>query len=149
MRRLEQETEKALTVQTECCGVSSAQCHLLLEIAEAVEGSIGDFAERLELDISTLSRGIDTLVKAGLATRAVDAANRRKQIVRLTPDGLATARIINETCDAYYLQLLGALPPELQTATVQAVPLLALAMKQARTAIGGSACVCGSGERKP
>lgn len=149
MRRLEREIEKALAVQTDCCGVSSAQCHLLLEIAEAGVGSIGDFAERLELDISTLSRGIESLVRAGLATREADSSNRRKQIVGLSPEGLSKARAINETCDAYYLQLLEALPGELQTATIQAVPLLALAMKHARTEAGDTTCLGGSRELQP
>lgn len=146
MRRLEREIEKALAVQTDCCGVSSAQCHLLLEIAEAGAGSIGDFAERLELDISTLSRGVDSLVKAGFASRTVDSSNRRKQIVDLSMEGRAKAKAINETCDAYYMQLLGALPMELRTATVKAVPLLASAMKQARREARESTCGCGSGE---
>lgn len=149
MRRLEREIEKALAAQTDCCGVSSAQCHLLLEIAEAGSGSIGDFAERLELDISTLSRGIDSLVRAGLVTREVDSLNRRKQIVGLNREGLAKARVINEACDNYYLQLLGALPSELQTATTQAVPLLAMAMKQARTATESATIPCDSRKHKP
>lgn len=142
MRNLEREIEKALSAQTDCCGVSSAQCHLLLEIAEAGAGSIGDFAERLELDISTLSRGVDSLVKAGLATREADSANRRRQIVGLSDEGLIKASFINETCDAYYLKLLEALPPELRTTASLAVPLLASAMRLARTEVGDSSCAC-------
>jgi DNA-binding MarR family transcriptional regulator len=146
MRNLEHEIEKALSAQTGCCGVSSAQCHLLLEIAEAGAGNIGDFAERLDLDISTLSRGVDSLVKAGLATRKTDTANRRKQIVDLSHEGLAKVTIIHEICDAYYLKLLGTLPPDLQAATVQAVPLLVAAMRQARTDTRDGPCTCTSGE---
>lgn len=149
MRRLEREIEKALAAQTDCCGISSAQCHLLLEIAEAGVGNIGDFAERLELDISTLSRGIDSLVKAGLATRVVDSSNRRKQIVELSTEGQAKAETINKTCDDYYLRLLGDLPTELRTATIQAVPLLAMAMRQARMEGLDSSCACGSGGKQP
>ena len=129
-----------------------AQCYLLLAIAEAGAGSIGDFAERLELDISTLSRSVDSLVKAGLATRETNLANRRKQIVGLSDEGLAKADVINGTCDAYYLKLLEALPTELRRAASQAVPLLALAMKQARTEAGDGTCACtpeGKAEENP
>lgn len=145
MRRLEREIERALTAQTDCCGVSTGQCHLLLELAEAGSGSIGQFAERLELDISTLSRGIESLVRAGLVTREPDPSNRRRQIVSLSPAGLTKANAINKTCDAYYLRLLESLPQDLRDATVRAVPLLAMTMGTARTKAGLGLRTCEPG----
>ena len=146
MRNLEREIGRALASQTDCCGVSSAQCYLLLEIAELGEGSISDFAQRLELDISTLSRGVESLVKAGLAVRVTDASNRRRQIVGLSEEGHAKAKLINQTCDSYYLKLLEALPQEFRSAACSAVPLLSSAMKQARIQAGDCGCTCPSGE---
>ncbi len=128
LRALERRVEQALEDQTSCCGVSAAQCHLLLEMAEAGPGSIGFFAERLELDLSTLSRTAESLVKAGLAQRAADPGDRRRQLVALSAEGAERAKAINESCDAYYAALLAGLPERLREAALEVVPLLAAAM---------------------
>jgi DNA-binding MarR family transcriptional regulator len=143
LRALERRVEQALEDQTSCCGVSAAQCHLILEMAEAGAGSIGFFAERLELDISTLSRTVESLVQAGLALRAADPGDRRRQLVALSADGAERAKAINQSCDAYYAALLASLPARLREAALEVVPLLANAMGaygQASERIGSGCC---------
>lgn len=128
LRALERRVEQALEDQTSCCGVSAAQCHLLLEMAEAGPGSIGFFAERLELDLSTLSRTAESLVRAGLALRNADLGDRRRQVIALSDAGRARAKAINDSCDAYYEALLSMLPAKQREAALEVVPLLAQAM---------------------
>ncbi len=141
LRALERRVEQALEDQTSCCGVSAAQCHLVLEIAEAGPSSIGFFAERLELDLSTLSRTVESLVQAGLALRAADPGDRRRQLVALSAAGAERARAINQSCDAYYAALLAGLPAGLREAALEVVPLLANAMgargQAAERSVGG------------
>jgi DNA-binding MarR family transcriptional regulator len=106
LRSLEREIELALASQTECCGVTVAQCHLLLELEARGRASIGELAEALELDPSTLSRTADALVKSGLVSRADDPSNRRRQILELLPPGMDKVEQINLVCDDYYESVL-------------------------------------------
>ena len=54
--------------------------------------SIGDLAEALGLDPSTVGRQVSALTDAGWAHRLVDPADRRRMIVRVTPAGRAAMR---------------------------------------------------------
>ena len=45
-----------------CCGISLAQCHVVLEIGLRKLTNISQLSENLSLDKSTLSRTIDGLV---------------------------------------------------------------------------------------
>lgn len=143
LRALERQIELALIAQTECCGVSPAQCHVLLEAETAGEASVGELATSLELDASTLSRTVDSLVKIGLLARREDPENRRRQLVGLSPAGTLKVGIINSLCDRYYEGLLGALPEAEVGTFLKALPLFVQALKAWRTDGGGGAC-CGS-----
>lgn len=145
LRTLEREVNLALQAQTGCCGVSSAQCHLLLTLEESGPSSVGDLAAALELDSSTLSRTVDGLVRAGLAERREDPENRRRQIVSLSGAGRDKADSINGLCDRYYRRLLGSLPPAEADVLHKALPILARAFRSFRLAEGSAACCDRSG----
>lgn len=140
LRALEREIGEALQSQTECCGVTVAQCHLLLEIAEAGEGSIGDYADRLGLDQSTLSRTTEGLVKAGLVERSPDPASRRRQLVRLSSAGRDKAKAIHARCDAEYGRMLDMVPERKRKTLLEGLQLLAEAMRDGRVKRAGSCC---------
>ena len=106
LRSMEREVELSLATQTECCGVTSAQCHLLLEIEYRGVASVGELAEALEVDPSTLSRAAESLVKSGLISRSEDPGNRRKVKLQLSDAGRAKVDEINAMCDEYYGQIL-------------------------------------------
>jgi DNA-binding MarR family transcriptional regulator len=146
LRELEREVELALSDQTECCGVTPAQCHLILAVEEAGETSVGEVASVLELDSSTLSRAVDGLVKAGLLVRKEDPENRRRQIVSLSPEGKAKAKSINAICDRYYEGLLGALPAKESKAIVAALPVFVKAMREWRRTRSSGGC-CGASSK--
>ena len=141
LRGLERQVELALLDQTECCGVTPAQCHLLLEIEERGEASVGELAASFELDASTLSRTVDGLVKIGFVERRVDPANRRRQLVTLSATGKSKADDINERCDRYYEGLLERLSEKEAKTILRALPRFVEAMRAFRLA-GNSASCC-------
>jgi DNA-binding MarR family transcriptional regulator len=133
LRSLEREIELAITAETECCGVSVAQCHLLLELDARGPSSICDLAAALALDQSTLSRTADSLVKAGLATRSEDPSNRRRQILELSSEGAKKARSINHDSDALYESLFAEPGSPDCKAAAETVAFLVRALRKTRT----------------
>jgi DNA-binding MarR family transcriptional regulator len=140
LRQLERQVELNLATQTSCCGVTVAQCHVLLEVEASGEAAIGSLAACLELDASTLSRTVDGLVRAGLIERREDPENRRRQLVRLTPAGREKADFINDSCDRFYRDLLRRLPGEQAEAVRVALPLLVQAFRTGHLAAPSTAC---------
>ena len=69
LRVLEREIELTLSSQTGCCGITVAQCHLLLEVEQRDRTSVTELAAALELDKSTLSRAVDGLCLVDLLDR--------------------------------------------------------------------------------
>ncbi len=151
LRLLERQVERTLASQTGCCGVTVAQCHLLLELDQAeFTGSdsgagsgagpdrlaglepglgVGDCARALELDASTLSRTVDSLVKSGLVSRKEDANNRRRQIVALTEAGRARVAGIHSLCDSYYGRILDSFPQASRKILAEGITALAAALR--------------------
>jgi DNA-binding MarR family transcriptional regulator len=132
LRVLEREVQISMSSDTGCCGVSLAQCHLLLEVELRGKSSITELSDILALDKSTLSRTVDALVGSGLLDRETDPRNRRRQDISLTREGRMKAQSINGTCDATYTGLLDYIPAEKRAAMVESVALLAGAMRQWR-----------------
>ena len=121
---------RQLEGETTCCGVTLAQCHALVELTSGL--SLTDLAAVLGLDISTLSRTVEGLVKAGLVERTQDAADRRCVCVTLTPAGRDKVAEINERCNRYYAALLAGMQEKDQRQVVRTVRLLAEGMRRLR-----------------
>ncbi len=140
LRMLEREVELSLASETGCCGVTSAQCHLLMEVESRGETRITDLAGVLELDKSTLSRTVDGMCKAGLLNRVTDPVNRRRQLISLTAKGKRKADSINRLCDASYGRLLEQIPEDKRTMVIASVSFLARAMRKLRRNPDVSCC---------
>jgi DNA-binding MarR family transcriptional regulator len=132
LRVLEREVEMSMTSEAGCCGVTFAQCHLLLEVERLGRTSVTGLASALELDKSTLSRTVDAACRAGLIDRAVDSQNRRQQVISLTDRGRQTAETINRQCDASYARLFDFIPQGKRSMVADTVALLAQAMRMKR-----------------
>lgn len=132
LRKLENEITRTLSDETECCGVTVAQCHLLLETEYQGSANLGNLASALELDKSTLSRTVDGLFQNGLIDRRDDPENRRKVSIQLTGKGKEKADSINALCDKAYTRVLSFIPEDKHASVIGAVALLADAMKQSR-----------------
>lgn len=72
-------------------GLSMTQCKALLELGglgqSAEAWQVGDLAELFGSSVPSMSRAVDALVKAGLATRVEDPDDRRARQVRITAKG--------------------------------------------------------------
>jgi DNA-binding MarR family transcriptional regulator len=132
LRVIEREVESQLKTQTVCCGVTSAQCHALLELAGTQEMSLVELSDCLRLDASTLSRTVDGLVKLGHVNRITDPDNRRYVRLGLTGKGKRKVEFIDRSCDRFYLDLLSAIPEEKRKALVESVQLLAEVFAKAK-----------------
>jgi DNA-binding MarR family transcriptional regulator len=140
LRSLEREIGLTLSRETSCCGVTTAQCHFLLESEARPDASLSELAEALSLDSSTLSRTADALLGEGAILREPDPENRRRVSIRLTEGGRAKVASINALCDASYLQVLEYIDAEKRPAVVEAVGLLAEALTRKRKAEAQPCC---------
>jgi DNA-binding MarR family transcriptional regulator len=72
-------------------GLSMTQCKALLELGglgqEARTWQVSDLAEVFGASVPSMSRAVDGLVKAKLATRVEDPEDRRVRRVKITPKG--------------------------------------------------------------
>ena len=84
----------------------------------------------MKLDKSTLSRGVDGLVKEGLVDRSVDPDSRRNQIICLSPAGQTRVGGIHQVCDRYYERLFSHIPDDKQVMVAESIVLLAEALAQ-------------------
>jgi DNA-binding MarR family transcriptional regulator len=132
LRALEREIESYLSSDTLCCGVTLAQCHLLLEVEDREETSVTELSDLLELDKSTLSRTVEGLRRSGMLARDPSRENRRSQVISLTGEGRRKAESINGLCDRSYERVLDFLPPEKREGVIEGVALLADAMRRTR-----------------
>jgi DNA-binding MarR family transcriptional regulator len=93
-----------------CCGVTLAQCLVLLDIDESGQLTMGQLASHLRLDHSTLSRTVDGLVQKKLLARQQDDNDRRMVWIRLTADGVSRCREIHRVNDAYCSGVFESIP---------------------------------------
>ena len=143
LRVLEREVIRELEAQTDCCGVTLAQCHVLLELADSIL-SLSGLSELLSLDRSTLSRTVDGLVKAGLVERSDDPSDRRTLRLVLTPAGTAKVAYIDETTNRYYATLLADLGEDDLQHVFRGIAVMAERMRSCRCATPERGCSVGA-----
>ncbi len=89
-----------LNKQDSCClEVTLAQCHALVEIGRAENISLKALANLIDLDISTMSRTVDSLVKKEFVFRTPSETDRRSVDIELTEKGLVLFRDIENKMD--------------------------------------------------
>lgn len=121
LRRLERESGGVFNVQNECCGVTAAQCHTIVEIGGISEISLVDLADALGLDTSTMSRTIQGLVVAGLADRKASEEDRRYVKISLTEEGRRVFAAIETRYNAYFREVVALLPEDRRDAILSAI----------------------------
>ena len=101
VRHMQRELGWSQKNDVQCCGVTMAQCHALLEIGSRDEISIVELAGILGVDTSTLSRTVDNMVKGGLVDRLLNPQDRRYVSLSLTERGKAAHRTIDVSFNAF------------------------------------------------
>lgn len=122
LRVLERAIAFSMQDQADCCGVTTAQCHALLELEGLGCVNLTSLADLLGLDKSTLSRTIDGLVQLSLVSRSDDPKNRRQQIICLSDRGKSRVESIHAQCDAAYTEMLNKLPVSSRKALLKLMP---------------------------
>lgn len=92
-----------LNKQDSCClEVTLAQCHALVEIGRAENISLKDLSNLISLDISTMSRTVDSLVKKEFIFRTPSETDRRSIDIKLTEKGLKLFNDIESQMDTKF-----------------------------------------------
>jgi len=128
IRRLQRSIGWQAKSDADCCGITIAQCHALLEIGKKEKLSLTDLAEVLELDPSTLSRTIETMVAGGLVNRNVNPDDRRYVALSLSAKGRAIFDRINQTYDLYYQTVFARIPADKHDQLMESINLLTRAV---------------------
>jgi DNA-binding MarR family transcriptional regulator len=125
IRKLQRKLAEQLDGDSVCCGVTIAQCHLLLAIEEKGHTTITELAAEMELDKSTLSRTIESLVVMGLVKRETNSDNRRSQHIQLTEDGKKSVSGIHDQWKNFFESLFAGIPGSKHTIVIEGLSLLA------------------------
>ncbi|HEY8666889.1 MAG TPA: MarR family winged helix-turn-helix transcriptional regulator [Tepidisphaeraceae bacterium] len=82
------------------------------------DGSLSDVAEHIGLTLPTMSKMIDALVARGLMTRRLDAADRRRVQLALTPHGQSFLAAVRQEAQQHLAATMEKLtPPQRQSIT--------------------------------
>lgn len=149
LRRLERALAGALDLDAVCCGVTMAQVHVLLSVEELGETRVTSLAGALGLDKSTLSRTIESMVKAGIIERRAVPGDRRSLNLSLTALGRRAAADINRQGDREIRALFGRIPPEKHGSVAEAIALLADALAPGRTCCRPAGSKIAAGRKRP
>lgn len=144
LRVLERELGFQTDSESQCCGVSLGQCHILMELSEKKETTIKELAEIFGLDKSSLSRTVDKMVEAEMLNRMESKEDRRYMSLSLTKKGAAAAENINKICNDYYGKLFELIPKEKHSSIMESLSLLSDALYHLRKQNKGTpkGCCC-------
>ena len=142
LRRLEREIVSQLKSETECCGVTLAQCHIIIELGSKGVVSLVELSEILELDASTVSRNINGMVESGLVGRNVNEKDRRYITLSLTDKGRDKYEYIEELCNLHYSEVLKKVPPEKLPQVMESFDLIVEAVLEIKKAKSSEARCC-------
>lgn len=140
LRQLEREIGWQLKSDTECCGVTLTQCHIIVEIGNADEASVIDLATVLGLDTSTLSRHINGMVNVGLANRVLNPKDRRYVSITLTEQGQKVYQSIEDICNTKYVKVFESIPQERHQQVLEGFNLLVDAIVGAKKTEAAFGC---------
>jgi DNA-binding MarR family transcriptional regulator len=91
-------------------GFTSSQCYILLEIYKHEVLSINEISENMHLEISTITRIMNILVRDGLILRNRSHHDKRVVEAVLTDKGKQAAEQLKISIDNYYREVISNLP---------------------------------------
>jgi len=115
--------------EASCCGVTLAQCHIIVELGRSEKMSVNELAETLRLDKSTISRSVDNLVNTGLVQSEADPEDRRYVVLKLNEQGVLVFDDLEDRMERYFTEIVNYLPSEKREQVLESLTLLADALK--------------------
>lgn len=113
-----------------CCGATFSQYNAILEIGKAGEITLVDLAELLNLDNSTLSKTVNSLVNNDWVTRDIDPGDRRYVKIKLTESGRTVYSGVKTILETYYKKIYETLPIEKREQILDSMEHLLEAIKK-------------------
>lgn len=121
-------------------GVTLAERHLLIELAGSPGPTMGEIAERLLLDKSTVSRLISKAVKKGYIACVADEKDKRKRFLQITEAGRQTLQAFEPIAFNQTKQALLTLNSEDIETVYKGIALYAMGLRNSR--VKGKANEC-------
>ena len=114
LRQIQRELSALSKDDAQCCGISLAQCHAMIELGISGRTSISTLANAIGLDKSTLSRTIDSLVQQDLVLRNINNEDRRFMTVELSARGETFYKSLNDRYNMIFHEAMEDIPGEKQ-----------------------------------
>lgn len=124
IRMLERKLGILQDSQLECCSITMAQCHALVEIGRAKNISLNELAESLNLENSTMSRTVNNLVTNDLVKRDTDPQDRRYVTISLTEKGLELYTDIEDRMSQFFKNIYSSIQPEKREQVIESIQIL-------------------------
>lgn len=132
-----------------CChGLSVTQCYTLDTLEREGPQPVGALAERQHLDISSMSRAVDQLVREKLAERVADAHDRRITRIRITRRGKSWVGKVRADFTAQYEGILLHLPAHSREPVITAITEMLHAFKSCKACVPANVKAA-AGNRRP
>lgn len=106
-----------------CCGVSQAQCFLLVEIGRKPGISIKELAEILHIDKSGVSRSVEELVQKEFVERKPSKEDRRFVTLGLLPKGQERFEKIERDMYVKFKEIFAQIPFEKREQVIEVLKL--------------------------
>lgn len=113
-------------------GFTNSQCYLLLEIHKHQTLSINEISEKMRLEISTITRIMNNLVRDGLVLRNRSTYDKRVVEAVLTEKGKEVALRLQTSIGNYYKDVISNLPSGHVREVMGTVELLVTALEKAK-----------------
>lgn len=113
-----------------CCGLTYTQFCAILEIGKISKITLKDLATDLNLDKSTVSRTVDSLVKTELVNIETLPENRKYISITLSAKGEDLFNKIEKGAEEYYKKVLASIPSDKRNQVIESINLLLLAVKE-------------------
>lgn len=120
---------RAQRTAADCCGTSPTQCQVITELARTGAIPLGELGRRLCLEKSWIGRAVDGLVAEGLVSKAVNPADSRSWLVKLTPAGNRRHKALNQQLEDHATRVMSTLSSSDRAAVNRALALLLSALR--------------------
>lgn len=113
-----------------CCRITMSQCHALVEIGRSKGISLNQLADLLNLENSTMSRTVNSLVTSELAKRDTDPQDRRYVTISLTDSGNELYKGIEEKMNLYFKKIYETISEDKRQQVLESMQILLDAIDQ-------------------
>ena len=106
-----------------CCSINESQCFLIVEIGREPGICVKDLADKVGLDKSGISRGVEELVRKGYVNREASKEDRRCVVLTLTEAGQARFEKIENDMSGKFAAVLSNISEDEQQLVLDALKI--------------------------